>query len=50
MQNDAIKNATLKTNEITHKEIFADDIYALSEDGNFKGVYAKEYEVFEVIF
>jgi len=50
IQNDAIKNATLKTNEITHKEIFADDIYALSEDGNFKGVYAKEYEVFEVIF
>ena len=50
IQNDAIKNATLKTNEIVHKEIFAEDVNALSEDGDFKGIYAKEYEVFEIIF
>ena len=50
IQNDAIKNPSLKTNEIIHKEIFDDDINALSEDGKFEGIFAKEYEVFEIIF
>ena len=44
----AYKN--LKTNEEDHKDIFDGDKNALSEDGKHKGVYAKEYEVFQIIF
>ena len=36
----------LKTNESKYGEVFNGDENALSEDGKFKGVYAKEYEVF----
>ena len=47
-----IKNKELKTGE-SHKiygELFNDDKNALSEDGQYKGIYAKEYEVFQIIF
>ena len=40
----------LYTNENNHKDIFGGNENALSEDGNFNGVYAKEYEVFRIIF
>ena len=29
---------------------FDGDINALSEDGKFEGIFAKDYEVFQVIF
>ena len=41
---------SLKTNELFHKELFDEDINALSEDGKFEGIFAKEYEVFEITF
>ena len=47
---DPIRYNSLKTYEIYHKEIFYGDENALSEDGQNKGVYAKEYEVFQVLF
>jgi len=47
---DALKYKSLKTNEKGHKDIFGGDENALSEDGKFDGVYAKEYEVFQIIF
>jgi len=40
----------LFTFEGNHKEIFNGELNALSEDGNFKGVYSKEYEVYQIIF
>ena len=46
----ALECKYLKTNEQRHKDIFGGDENALSEDGNYKGVYAKEYEVFQIIF
>ena len=47
---NALTNKSLKTNEVDHYDIFDGDKNALSEDGEFKGVYAKEYEVFQIIF
>ena len=47
---NALANKTLKTNEEGNKDIFDGNINALSEDGLFNGVYAKEYEVFQIIF
>ena len=47
---NALKDKKLRTNEKKHKDIFCGDENALSEDGNYKGVYAKEYEVFQIIF
>ena len=47
---NALRTKSLKTNEKDFKELFYGNINALSEDGNFEGVFAKEYEVFEVIF
>ena len=47
---NALKEKGLKTNEIDFKYIFCGDENALSEDGKHKGVYAKEYEVFQIIF
>ena len=43
------KNA-LKTYEKKFIDIFENDGNALSEDGNSLGNYAKEIEVFQVIF
>ena len=45
-----LKLPNLKTNECRHKDIFDGDENALSEDGKFVGIYAKEYEVFQIIF
>ena len=47
---NALRTKSLKTNEKDFKVLFYGNINALSEDGNFEGVFAKEYEVFEVIF
>ena len=47
---NALKEKGLKTNEKDFKDIFGGDENALSEDGVFNGVYAKEYEVFQIIF
>ena len=52
-EKSAIKNKTLRTNENAHpfhKELFDGGLNVLSEDGLFKGIYAKEYEVFQIIF
>ena len=45
-----LKKNGLITNEKDFKDIFGGDENALSEDGKFEGVYAKEYEVFQIIF
>ena len=47
---NALTDKKLKTREANYIEIFDGDKNALSEDGNFQGVYAKEYEVFQIIF
>ena len=47
---NAITNKTLKTYESFHEDIFENDPNALSEDGNFKGIYAEEYEVLQILF
>ena len=47
---NALKDKKLKTYEKKFKDIFGEDRNALSEDGEYKGVYAKEYEVFQIIF
>ena len=47
---NALTNKSLKTYEENHIDIFDGDKNALSEDGEFKGVYAKEYEIFQIIF
>ena len=47
---NALKTKNLKTNEEEFKEFFDGNVNALSEDENFEGVFAKEYEVFEVLF
>ena len=33
-----------------NKDIFENDPNALSEDRNFDGIYAEEYEVFQILF
>jgi hypothetical protein len=50
--NNAIKNSELKTYESCQAfgDLFNNDKNALSEDGDFNGIYAKEYEVFQIIF
>ena len=47
---NALKNPCLKTYESKNEEIFDGNKNALSEDGNYKGLYAKEFEVFEIKF
>ena len=47
---DALKNETLKTNEQNFFGIFGEDKNALSEDGIARGIYAEEYELFQIIF
>ena len=47
---NAIKNKSLRTNEKGHLDLFDGEIQALCEDGNFSGIYAKEYEVFQIQF
>ena len=47
---NALKNSYLKTFESKHEEIFDGNKNALSEDGYYEGLYAKEYEVFEIKF
>ena len=47
---NALKEKTLGTAEEEFKDIFDGDQNALSEDGKCKGIYAKEYEVFQIIF
>ena len=52
-QNSAIKNKSLNTYENEHpnsKELFDGELNALSEDVEFKGIYAEEYEVFQILF
>ena len=48
----AITNKTLRTNESYYslRDFFENDPNALSEDGKFKGIYAEEYEVFQILF
>ena len=45
-----IKKPSLRTNENKFKNIFDYNDNALSEDGLYKGVYADEYEVFQILF
>ena len=47
---NALREKTLKTFETKHKNIFGEDEHALSEDGKFEGICAKEYEVLQIIF
>ena len=47
---NALIDKVLKTCEKKYKDIFGGDEHAFSEDGNYEGVYAKEYEVFQIIF
>ena len=47
---NAIMQKNLRTNEKGFKEFFDNEENALSEDGYFSGIYAKEYEVFQIIF
>ena len=47
---NALKADSLQTNEKGLEKIFDGNINALSEDGNFKGIFAKEYEVFQILF
>ena len=50
LDGNVLSNKRLKTFENNFKDIFGKDENALSEDGNYEGVYAKEYEVFQIIF
>ena len=43
-------NFIIRTYENGHKEVFNGDTNALSEDGNYKGIIAKECEVFHIVF
>ena len=50
---NAIKYKGLKTNESETRifdDLFNNDSNALSEDGKFDGINAKDYEVFQIIF
>ena len=44
-----LKKSALRTNENKFKNIFIKD-FALSEDGTYESIYAKDYEVFQIIF
>ena len=50
LYNNALLYNNLKTNEKEFKEMFDGNINSLSEDGHFRGVFAKEYEVFQILF
>ena len=50
IRENAINNSSLKTYEEYNKDFFNKDENALSEDGQYKGIFAKEYEVFQIIF
>ena len=50
LRGNALEEKNLRTNEGGYKHIFNGDENALSEDGKYKGVFAKEYEVFQIIF
>ena len=45
-----LKNGKLKTGESLHKDLFNGEINILSEDGNWNGIYYKDFEVFQIIF
>ena len=45
-----IKEPSLRTNESKFKNIFDYNDNALSEDGLYEGIYADEYEVFQILF
>ena len=47
-----IKNKRLSTNESdnVYGDLFNYDKNALSEDGQFNGIYSKDYEVYQIIF
>ncbi len=45
-----LKNWKLKTGESLHKDLFNGEINILSEDGNWNGIYYKDFEVFQIIF
>ena len=47
---DGNAQKNLETNEADFKEFFDNEENALSEDGKFSGIEAKEYEVFQIIF
>ena len=47
---NAIMKKNLQTNENSFKEFFDNEENALSEDGNYSRIFAKEYEVFQIIF
>ena len=44
-EGNVLKNPSLKTNEKCCLTLFEGDNNALSEDGNFQGIYPKDYEV-----
>ena len=48
LDNHALKNNSLMTAE--NKKLFGKDKYPLSEDNSFRGIYAKEYEILEILF
>ena len=50
IKENPLQKKSLFTYEAEHKEIFNGEKNALSEDGNFKGIYTKEYEVFKLYF
>ena len=47
-----IKKSILRTNENDERirNVFDGIPNALSEDGNYNGIYANEYEVFQILF
>ena len=47
LEKHSLKNQSLRTAE--NEELFGKDKFPLSEDSGFNGVYAKEYEVFEIL-
>ncbi len=48
METNALKNKALRTTK--NENLFGNSNFPLSEDSDFKGVCAKEYEVLEIIF
>ena len=47
---NSFDNNSLRTVESIHPDIFKRESNALSEDSHYKGVSAKDYEVFQIIF
>ena len=48
LETNALKNKALRTTK--NENLFGNSNFPLSEDSDFKGVCAKEYEVLEIIF